>query len=75
MLKRRQADRLHGQLQAAFRHTRQAALSTAVAGFVFALGPGHNIPLLGNTRVVGKGIVLLLAITMVSAFVKSGIKR
>src|SRR5574341_531908 len=30
-------------------HTGRAALATALAGFIFALGPGHNIPLLGNT--------------------------
>ena len=29
--------------------TRRAALATAVAGLVFALGPGHNIPFLGGT--------------------------
>jgi len=49
--------------------TPQAALATALAGFVFALGPGHNIPLLGNTPVVGKGIVLLVVITAISAVV------
>ena len=46
-----------------------AALATALAGFVFALGPGHNIPLLGNTPVVGKGIILLVAIIAISAIV------
>ena len=50
-------------------HTRQAAIATAVAGLAYALGPGHNIPLLGSTPAVGKGLVLLLAITLVSAFV------
>lgn len=50
-------------------HSRQAAFATAVAGLVFALGPGHNIPALGNTPAVGKGLLLLLAITLVSAFV------
>jgi hypothetical protein len=47
----------------------QAAFATAVAGFVFALGPGHNIPLLGNTPVVIKGIMLLAAIVAVSSLV------
>ncbi|MCL4562994.1 MAG: hypothetical protein M1281_20570 [Chloroflexi bacterium] len=42
--------------------TRQAALATALAGFVFALGPGHNVPFLGNTPATGKGILLLLAV-------------
>jgi len=45
----------------------QAALATAVAGFVFALGPGHNIPFLGSTPGVTKGLVLLLAITVSSS--------
>jgi hypothetical protein len=42
--------------------TWRAALATALAGFVFALGPGHNIPFLGNTPATEKGILLLLAI-------------
>lgn len=50
-------------------HTGRATLATALAGFTFALGPGHNIPLLGNTPAVGKGIILLVAIILVSAVV------
>lgn len=50
-------------------NTRQAALATALAGLAYALGPGHNIPLLGNTPAAGKGLLLLLAITLVSSFV------
>ena len=42
--------------------TKRAALATALAGFVFALGPGHNIPFLGNTPGTGMGIILILAI-------------
>jgi len=34
--------------------TRRAALATAVAGFVYALGPGHNIPFLGGTPGSGR---------------------
>lgn len=49
--------------------TWRAALSTGLAGLVFALGPGHNIPFLGNTPAVGKGLILLLAIIVVSAVV------
>ncbi len=49
--------------------TRRAALTTGLAGLVFALGPGHNIPFLGNTPAAGKGLALLLAVTGVSAFV------
>jgi hypothetical protein len=48
---------------------RRAALATGLAGLVLALGPGHNIPFLGNTPAVGKGLLLLLAITVASAFV------
>jgi hypothetical protein len=50
-------------------HTPRAALATALAGVIFALGPGHNIPLLGSTPVAGKGIALLIAIILVSAVV------
>jgi hypothetical protein len=48
-------------------HSWRAAFATALAGFVFALGPGHNIPFLGNTPAVGKGVVLLVLIIFVSA--------
>jgi hypothetical protein len=47
--------------------TTQAAAATALAGFVFALGPGHNIPFLGNTPATGKGLVLLAAIIFLSS--------
>lgn len=50
-------------------HTSRAALATALAGFVFALGPGHNIPLLGSTPAAGKGIFLLAVIILVAAVV------
>lgn len=49
--------------------TPRAALATAAAGLVCALGPGHNIPMLGNTPVVAKGVGLLAAIILVSAIV------
>lgn len=49
--------------------TRRAILSTALAGFVFALGPGHNIPFLGSTPGSVKGGVILLAIVLVSTVV------
>lgn len=49
--------------------TPRAALSTALAGLIFAIGPGHNIPLLGNTPAVGKGLILLVMIILVSALV------
>jgi hypothetical protein len=50
-------------------HTRKAALSTALAGLIFALGPGHNIPFLGNTPGTLKGVAMLFAIVIVSAVV------
>jgi hypothetical protein len=49
--------------------TRRAALAMALAGFVFALGPGHNIPLLAGTPGVGKGAALLVAVATVSTLV------
>lgn len=49
--------------------TRRAALATALAGFAFALGPGHNVPFLGNTPVTGKGILLLLAVIFSASIV------
>ena len=52
--------------------TRKAALVTALAGFIFALGPGHNIPFLGNTPGTLKGVAILFAIVMVSAVVLVG---
>jgi hypothetical protein len=50
-------------------HSWRAAVSTGLAGIVFALGPGHNIPLLVSTPAAGKGIVLLLAIVLTAAWV------
>jgi MFS family permease len=49
--------------------TSRAALATGIAGLVFALGPGHNIPFLGNTPASGKGIVVLLIIILSAAVV------
>jgi hypothetical protein len=49
--------------------TRRAMLSTALAGFVFALGPGHNIPFLGSTPGSVKGEVILMVIVLVSTVV------
>ncbi len=47
--------------------TWRGALATAIAGLAFALGPGHSIPVLGNTPVVGKELVLLVAIALTSS--------
>lgn len=49
--------------------TRRAALATAAAGFVFALGPGHNIPLIGGTTGVGQELAIMGAVIFVSAVV------
>ena len=51
------------------RRTRKATLVTALAGLVFAIGPGHNIPFLGSTPGTLKGVGILLAVVMVSSFV------
>jgi hypothetical protein len=49
--------------------TRRAALATAVAGFIFALGPGHNIPLIGGTSGVAKELAIMASVIGVSALV------
>jgi hypothetical protein len=49
--------------------TRRAALATALAGFVFALGPGHNIPFIGGTPGVGKELAIMTAVMLVAALV------
>lgn len=48
---------------------RRAAWKTGLAGLVFALGPGHNIPLLGGTAGAAKGAALLASIVVVSTVV------
>ncbi len=49
--------------------TKRAVLATALAGFVFAMGPGHNVPFLGNQPATGKGIILLIAIVLAASIV------
>ena len=49
--------------------TNRAAVAMALAGLAFALGPGHNIPLLAGTPGAGKGFLLLVAITAVATLV------
>lgn len=49
--------------------TSRAAISTGIAGLVFALGPGHNIPFLGNSPATGKGIALLSIVILSAAAV------
>jgi len=47
--------------------TRRATLVTIIAALMLALGPGHNIPFLGNTTGVGKEILIIALVNMVSA--------
>ncbi|HEX6386534.1 MAG TPA: hypothetical protein VF177_17825 [Anaerolineae bacterium] len=49
--------------------TRRAATATAVAGFIFALGPGHNIPFIASTNGVGKEMVIMMSIVAVASLV------
>jgi len=49
--------------------SRRAAIATALAGFVFALGPGHNIPFIGGTPGVAKELLIMTAVILVSAIV------
>jgi len=54
----------------------EAAVRTALAGFIFALGPGHNIPFF-SFRIggVGKSWLLLGAIIVSSAITLVGVER
>lgn len=47
----------------------RAALVTGLAALIFALGPGHNIPLIGGTAGVAKELAIMTAIILVSALV------
>lgn len=49
--------------------TRRAAAGTALAGFVFALGPGHNIPFIGGTAGVPKELAIMGTVVLVSSLV------
>jgi len=49
--------------------TRRAAAATALAGFVFALGPGHNIPFIGGTSGVPKELSIMGAVLLASSLV------
>jgi hypothetical protein len=51
--------------------SRRAVVATALAGFIFALGPGHNIPFFAGApwAAVLKATTLLLAPALVSAIV------
>jgi len=47
----------------------RAARSCALAGFLIALGPGHNIPALAGTSAVPKEVVILAILATVAAIV------
>ncbi|HSO28690.1 MAG TPA: hypothetical protein VLS28_02195 [Candidatus Sulfomarinibacteraceae bacterium] len=49
--------------------TRRATGATALAAFAFAIGPGHNIPLLGGTPAVAKELVILAGVVAVASVV------
>ncbi len=49
--------------------TRRATATTALAGFALALGPGHNIPLLGGTPATIKELAILAAVALVASVV------
>jgi hypothetical protein len=45
----------------------RAALAVGLFGFIFALGPGHNIPFIGGTGGVGKEWVIMGTVIVLSA--------
>jgi len=49
--------------------SRRAAARLAAAGLVLALGPGHNIPMLGGTPAVAKEFVILATVAGVASLV------
>lgn len=58
-----------GLLGAVIGRTRRAAVATALTGFALAVGPGHNIPLLGGTPAVTTELVILLVVAGVASLV------
>ena len=49
--------------------TLRAAIATAAAGFALAIGPGHNIPILGGGPAAGKELMILTIVGAVAASV------
>jgi len=49
--------------------TRRATGASALAGFALALGPGHNIPLLGGTSGTRRELAILAAVAVVASVV------
>lgn len=56
-------------LGAAIGRSRRAVVWTALAGVALAVGPGHNIPMLGATPAVAKELTILAIVAAVSALV------
>lgn len=56
-----------GLLGAWLGRTRRTTIAMSIAGFMLALGPGHNVPFLGNTSGVGKEITIIALVNIVSA--------
>jgi hypothetical protein len=49
--------------------TRRGTGASALAGFALALGPGHNIPLLGGTSATTRELAILAAVAVVASVV------
>lgn len=49
--------------------TKLSTLAMALSGFVFALGPGHNIPFIGGIGGVMKEWAIMVMVIIVSTFV------
>jgi hypothetical protein len=56
-------------LGAAIGRTRRAAGWSALAALALAVGPGHNIPMLGATSVVAKELAIIATVAALSAWV------
>jgi hypothetical protein len=49
--------------------SRRAAATTMLAGVALAIGPGHNVPLVGGTPAVAKELAILGVVVVVAAVV------
>lgn len=55
--------------------TRRAAAATAVAAFALALGPGHNIPLIGGTPGISVEAKIMIPVIVLAAAVLVSVHR
>lgn len=60
---------LVGAIVGALIGRRRAVGATTLAAIVLAIGPGHNIPLLGGTPAVGKELAILGSVVVVASVV------